>query len=276
VNIGKIENKGIELQVGGSPIKSKDFTWATSFNFARNNNKVIRLAEGQNFMDMAESRTTVGFIQNRLGLPAYQVMVSDFKRDAKGNLELNASGFPQPASELTAAGTSIHPTTGGWNNQFMFKNFALEFLIDYKYGAVIYSGTNAAAYSYGLHKETLNGRETGISVTGVDANGAALTKTITAQQYYGALSNISIVQTYKADFIKMRSLSLSYNIPATVFKNKIQGLTLSLVGRNLFYIKRDTPNIDPEANYSNNFSTGLEYASLPSTKSYGLNVNVRF
>jgi hypothetical protein len=203
-------------------------------------------------------------------------MVSDFKRDAKGNLELNASGFPQPADDLTPAGTSIHPTTGGWNNQFTYKNFGLEFLIDYKYGAVIYSGTNAAAYANGLHKETLNGRESGISVTGVDGNGNAVTKTITAQQYYGALSNISMVQTYSADFIKMRSVSLSYTIPARMFKNKVQGLTISLVGRNLFYIKKDVPNIDPEANYSNSVSTGLEYASLPSTKSFGLNVNVRF
>lgn len=276
VNVGKVENKGIEVALTGNIIRTKDFKWTSSFNYSYNKNTVVRLAEGQNFMNLSESRTTMGFIEHRLGLPAFQVMVYDFKRDAKGQLVLNASGFPQPSSDLIAAGTSIPPTVGGWNNQFQFKNFGLEFLFDYKFGAVIYSGTNARAYAAGLQKETLNGRETGINVTGVDDAGNSVNKTISAQNYYGALSNISSVQTYSADFIKLRSLSLSYNVPAKTLKRFVQGITVSLVGRNLFYVKRDTPNIDPEANYSNGFSYGLEYASLPSTKSFGLNVNVRF
>lgn len=278
VNIGKIQNRGIEILVGGSPVKTKNFTWNTSFNFAHNENQIVRLAEGQQSMSLAQSRTTRGFTEHRLGMPAFQIMVYDYKRDpTKGNaLVLNASGFPQADDKLVAAGTSIHPTTGGWNNSFNFKKFSLEFLIDYKYGAYIYSGTNAGAYGYGLHQETLNGRESGVSVTGVNSAGNPVTTTITAQDYYGALSDISMLQTYKADFIKFRSLTLSYDVPLGSLRNKIQGLTVSLVGRNLFYIQRDTPNIDPEANYSNNTSTGLEYASLPSVRSFGLNLNVKF
>lgn len=276
VNVGKVQNKGIEVSVSGTVFSSKNFKWNSAFNYAHNNNKVIRLAEGQQFMNLSESRTTLGFIENFVNMPAYQVTVYDYKRDAKGALVLSASGFPQPSDQLIPVGTSIPPTVGGWNNQFQYKNLSLEFLIDYKYGAVMYSGTNARAYGAGLQKATLNGRETGIKVTGVDNSGNAVNTTISAQNYYGALANISIVQTYKADFIKMRSLSLSYNIPAKALHHVVQGLTVSLVGRNLFYFKKSTPNIDPEANYSNNLSTGLEYASLPSTKSFGLNVNVHF
>ncbi|MGQ0738293.1 MAG: SusC/RagA family TonB-linked outer membrane protein [Bacteroidota bacterium] len=279
VNIGKVQNQGIEIMLGGSPVKGKKFTWNTSFNFANNKNKIVQLAEGQKFMSLGQSRTTRGFTQHRLGMPAFQVMVYDFKKDpAKGNaLVVNASGFPQAADDLMAAGTSIHPTTGGWNNSLKYKNFDLEFLIDYKYGAYIYSGTNARAYGNGLHTETLNGRDAGISVTGVTAAGNPVTTTISAQNYYGALSGISLLQTYKADFIKFRSLTLSYNVPVSrILKSKIKEMSISLVGRNLFYIKRSTPNIDPEANYSNNTSVGLEYASLPSVKSYGLNLNVKF
>ena len=165
---------------------------------------------------------------------------------------------------------------GGWNNQFTYKQISLEFLIDYKYGAVIYSGTNARAYGNGLHKETLIGRTGGVPVAGVDGSGTPVTETISAQNYYGALASISKVQTYDADFIKFRSFSLTYNFSTKALRNKVQGLSVSLVGRNLFYIKKSTPNIDPEANYSNGFSYGLEYASLPSSKTYGLNVNVRF
>jgi len=276
VNVGKVENKGFEVLLSGSPISNKGFKWNTSFNFSRNNNKVVELAEGQAFMDMAQSRTTRGFIQHRLNMPAYQVMVYDYRRDAKGAMVLNASGFPQASDALVSAGTSIHPTYGGWNNSFNYKNFGLEFLVDYKFGAMIYSGTNARAYAAGLHKETLNGREGGVRVEGISENGTPVTQTISAQDYYGALANISAVQTYSADFIKMRSLAISYNLPASLLKNKVQGATISLVGRNLFYFQRDTPNIDPEANYSNGYSFGLEYASLPSTRTYGLNLNVKF
>jgi TonB-linked SusC/RagA family outer membrane protein len=276
VNVGKVENKGIEVSLTGSIVKARNFKWTSSFNYSYNKNAVVELAEGQKFMDMSESRTTRGFIQHRLNMPAYQVMVYDFKRDTKGQLILNASGFPQAGDDLIAAGTSIPPTVGGWNNQLQYKNFGLEFLFDYKFGAVVYSGTNARAYAAGLQKETLNGRETGVTVTGIDDAGNVINKTISAQDYYGALSNISSVQTYSADFIKMRSLALSYTIPAKTLKNFVQGITVSVVGRNLFYVKRDSPNIDPESNYSNGFSYGLEYGSLPSTKSFGLNVNVRF
>lgn len=274
VNVGRVENKGIEIQLGFVPVSTKDFRWSSNFNFAYNKNNVVRLAEGAPTIGVGQSRTTLGFVQHILGKPAYQVMAFDYKRDAKGNLVVNASGFPLPSDNLVAAGTAVPPTTGGWANDFSYKKFHLNVLIDYKYGAVIYSGLNARAYGAGLQKETLNGRETGIVVKGVDANGNAVSNTITAQQYYGALSGISINNVYSTDFIKLRSFVLSYDIPAKAFHNRVQGLTLSLVGRNLFYIKRNTPNIDPEANYS--LIPGLEYASLPSTKSYGVNINVKF
>jgi TonB-linked SusC/RagA family outer membrane protein len=276
VNVGKVENKGIEISLGGTPVKTANFLWTTSVNFSHNANEVVELAEGQAFMDLSESRTTRGFIQHRIGMPAYQVMVFDYKKDSKGVLIVNASGFPQGADALSPAGTSIPPNVGGWNNQLTYKNFGLDFLIDFKSGAMIYSGTNARAYAAGLQKETLNGRSSGISVTGVNGSGNPVTTNVSAQNYYGALSGISIVQTYKADFIKFRSLALTYNFPQSFLKNKIQGMSLSLVGRNLFYIKKNTPNIDPEANYSNNFSLGLEYASLPSTSTLGVNLNVKF
>jgi TonB-linked SusC/RagA family outer membrane protein len=276
VNVGKLENKGVELMIGGSPVKKKFFRWNTSFNYANNKNKVIELAEGQEFMDMGQSRTQRGFIQHRVGEAFSQVMVYDFKRNTKGVLLLNAGGLPQSTDALIAVGSGIHPVTGGWNNEFNYKNWGLSFLIDYKFGAVIYSGTNANAFANGLHKETLPGRETGIEVDGVDEAGNAMHATIDARTYYGALANVSRLHVYDADFIKFRSLSLTYNFPAKLLKNKLAGLNLSAVARNLFYIKRFTKNIDPESNYNNSNAQGLEYASLPSVRSVGINLNVKF
>jgi TonB-linked SusC/RagA family outer membrane protein len=276
LNVGKLQNKGIELMVGGTPVKSKHFRWLTNFNYAHNHNKVISLAEGQNFMNIGESRTERGFIQHRLDLPFAQVMVYDFKKDAKGNLVVGPTGLPLASDALVSAGTGIPPITGGWSNDFYYKRWSFSFLIDYKFGGVIYSGTNARAYSYGLHQETLNGRDKGIVVNGVNEAGTAVTTTVSAQNYYTEMSRVSMLHVYDADFIKFRSMVLSYAIPSSVFKQKVQSMTVSLVGRNLFYLMRKTDNIDPESNYNNSNAQGLEYAGLPSVRSYGVNLNVKF
>ncbi|MBT1702156.1 SusC/RagA family TonB-linked outer membrane protein [Chryseosolibacter indicus] len=266
-NIGKIENKGFEFLVGGSPVRSSKFTWTTTFNYSNNKNKVISLAEGQKAMSVAQARTQRGFINHIVGEPFSQVMAFDYARNDDGSLTLDESGLPTASGTLTAMGTGVHPITGGWSNDFTFGNFNLNFLIDFKSGAVIYSGTNARAYSYGLHKETLKGREEGISVGG---------ETNTAQNYYTRLADISTLHVYDADFIKFRSISITYNIPAKFFNGVVKDLSISLVGRNLFYIKKNTPNIDPESNYTNSNAQGLEYGGLPTVKTYGININAKF
>ncbi|MBV8252921.1 MAG: SusC/RagA family TonB-linked outer membrane protein [Chitinophaga sp.] len=275
VNLGKVENKGIELLVSGSPIKTGTFSWTTTVNISHNKNTVLQLAAGQSDLQMDESRTERAYAKHVVGMPAFQVAAFDFLRDNNGNLVLDAGGLPQ-AGPLKYMGTAVAPTTGGWTNEFNYKRFGLSFLIDFKNGASIYSGTNATAYNLGLSKETLPGRETGIDVKGVDGSGKAITAHVDAQTYYGRLGSISALQVYNADFIKFRSLSLTYNFPASAFNNKIAGLSLSLVGRNLFYITKHTPNIDPESFYNNGAGQGLEYATVPTTASYGLNLNVKF
>ncbi|MVT11774.1 SusC/RagA family TonB-linked outer membrane protein [Chitinophaga tropicalis] len=278
VNVGELQNRGIELLVGGSPVKTGKITWTTSVNLAHNQNKVIQLAEGQQSMlvEGGESRTEAGYINHVVGMPYSQIMVYDFKRDTKGNLVVDASGLPQRTDALIANGTGVAPWTGGWNNEISYGKFHLSFLIDFKSGGHIYSGTNANAYSYGLHKETLPGREDGVTVKGVNEAGQEVTNTIDAQTYYTKLATISALHVYKTDFIKFRSLSLTYDFSRSALHNKLQGVSVSLVGRNLFYIKKSTPNIDPESNYSNTNAQGLEYAGLPTTRSFGLNLNVKF
>ena len=217
---------------------------------------------------MAESRTQRGFINHVVGKPFSQVMVFDYARDASGNIVLDGSGLPTASDKLTAMGTGVHPIFGGWSNEITFGNIAVSFLIDFKSGAVIYSGTNAIAYSSGLHQETLVGRDEGVSVNGGATN--------TAENYYNRLSQISALHVYDADFIKFRSLSLTYTVPNKLFAGKVRDLSISLTGRNLFYLKKSTPNIDPEANYTNSNAQGLEYAGLPPVRTFGANVSAKF
>tara|TARA_Y100000310_G_scaffold343948_1_gene454101 strand:+ start:8658 stop:11675 length:3018 start_codon:yes stop_codon:yes gene_type:complete len=274
VNVGKIENKGFEFLLGGVPVLTESFKWTSTFNYTINRNEVVELAEGQEILPAGESRTGRAFVQHIVGQPFAQVMAYDYMRDDNGNLVLTAAGLPQAAATPTAQGTGVHPITGGWSNDVSFKNVTLSFLIDFKYGAVIYSGTNSIAYGNGLHKETLKGRDEGIQVSGVNEEGSTINTTVSAQNYYGAISGISKEQVYDADFIKFRSLSLTYQFPNV---GKIRNLSLSVVGRNLFYISKSTPNIDPESNYNNsNGFQGLEYLGLPTTRTFGLNLNAKF
>jgi hypothetical protein len=168
---------------------------------------------------------------------------------------------------------------GGLNNDFSFANFNLSFLIDYNYGNKILSATENYAYRRGLHKETLVGREGGVT-TGVVEGGAANTVTATAQNYYTALANnVTKVSVENGDFIKMRQLTLGYNLPSSVLENLplIRAVNISFVARNLFYIMKKTDNIDPEASFGANLRySGIEGANLPSVRNYGVNVNIKF
>jgi len=203
-----------------------------------------------------------------------------YKRDPKTGAQVyNAQGLPMAESGLKAFGTGVPPYVMGFNNSFHYKQFGLSFLIDGKFGGSIYSGTNALAYRYGLHKETLPGREDGIVGAGVTETGTPNAVRVAAQTYYSTLYNFAEPFVYSSDFIKLRQLIIDYTIPAATLSKTgfIKGAVISIVGRNLWTIMKKTPIIDPESYYSNaNSSQGQEFAGLPVTRTIGFNLNLRF
>ncbi|MBC7946822.1 MAG: SusC/RagA family TonB-linked outer membrane protein [Chitinophagaceae bacterium] len=279
INIGEMQNKGIEFVISGTPIKKGNFTWSSSFNFTKLNNKVLKLSGDQKTYDIegAQSRTQNAWGKHIVGLPASQVMAFDYKRNASGEIIFDANGRPQQGI-LTPMGSGFHDKFGGWNNEITFKNFNLGVLIDFKAGGKLFSATNYYATVFGLHQMTLQGRETGIIGDGVNEAGARNAISEDAWDYYGALAtNVSSEFVYSASFVKLRQIVIGYNLPATMFRKlPIQGINISLVGRNLAILKKDTPNIDPESNYSGSVGQGLELAGVPPFRSFGLNVNVKF
>ena len=204
-------------------------------------------------------------------------MAFDYKRNASGQIVFDANGRPMQGT-LIPMGSGFHDKFGGWNNEVAFKGFNFGILIDFKSGGKIFSATNSYATSFGLHQMTLPGRETGIVGDGVNEAGNKNTVNAKAWDYYRALaSNVSSQFVYDASFIKLRQIVIGYNIPFSVFrKTPIQGINISLVGRNLAVLKKHTPNIDPESNYSGGVGQGLELAGVPPFRSFGLNVNVKF
>jgi len=266
LNIGKIRNRGVEILVTGVPIKGKNFSWTTSVNAAYNDNTVLALAAGQSTLQVATSRTGNGFTEDVIGKAADQVEAFDYKYDASGKIVVDpTTGIPVQGA-LKTYGSAYGKWSGGFNNNFTYGRLNLSFLIDTKLGGKVFAGDEYYAYQDGLAKGTLPGRETGFGPNNVT----------TAQNYYVNLSNnVSSIFVQDASFIKFRQLTLGYNFPASVFHNAIQGINISLVGRNLFYLMKKTTDIDPEASYGT-LSQGLELGGLPPVKTYGLSLNVKF
>ena len=281
INIGKINNKGIELLLTGSPIKTKNFIWNVSWNFAYNLNKVEYLG-GASYLTLDLPRNGTASIQAMVGKPYGQIVGYQYLRDNGGHIVYDSTGLPLASTNLVALGSGQYNKTGGLTNDFHYKNFSLSILIDYKFGAKIYSGTNLILYSDGLQKNTLAGRETGYVGKGVTQDGHTNSVVVPSQTYFnavafGANNTIDEEFVYDASFIKLRSLNISYNLPAKYLKGKfIKGLTLSLVGRNLAILMKHTPNIDPESNYDNSNAQGLELSSYPAVRSFGFNLNAKF
>lgn len=272
LNSGTIQNRGIEVLLTGDIIKAKNFTWTETFNGTYNNNKVLSLSTGSTNYPLGYSRAGedegvgVAYMSQTLGKSAYQIYVADPARDDKGQIKIDpATGAPEQGTDYVDVGSGIDPWYAGITSEFRFRHFNFSFLVDGKFGGKIFSGTNYYAYQFGLTKTTLPGRDLRYG-----------TNDLYPQDYYFQISNNNpAIFVYDAGFIKLRQIIFGYTFPAGLFHSKIQGITLNFVARNVFTIMKHTPNIDPESNYSNG-PQGIEQATVPYTRSFGLNLNAKF
>jgi len=193
--------------------------------------------------------------------------------------------LPKAADEREILGNFTPDWYGGLNNSFTYKNWGLSFLIDTKQGGEILSTTSSFGYLFGKHPNSLKGRDNPdfeIIGEGVDVDGTTPnTNAARIDDYYERISTISEENVYDASYIKFRQLAISYTLNKKLLdKTKfIKSATLSLVGRNLFFITNglDVIGLDPESIYTaSNRDIGIEYAALPSTRTYGFNISVKF
>ena len=290
VNVGKLTNKGIEFLLSGTPIKGK-LTWDVSLNFARNKSNVKSLLPGQTTMGVDDPRTYTAAIQHIVGHPFGMIVGNTQAKDpATGLLLYNKDdGRPIQNREFTIIGYGVPDFTGGLNNSFTFGNLNLSFLIDFKSGGDIYSGTNVMLTKAGFHKQTLMGRdgEAPLTVTGmfVDpndwSNGTKETRTLIkgqASTYWNTLADVASDKfTYDASFIKLRQITLGYTLPKKWFGQlPVRALMVSFVARNLFILYKNSENIDPESSYNNGNGQGLDYFGFPASRSYGFNLRATF
>jgi outer membrane receptor protein involved in Fe transport len=253
-NVGKITNKGIELLLTGTIMRNANFTWSASYNFAFNQSKIVELAPGITNLTIGTGISSAVSIVNAVGLPYGSVLGWRMKKTPDGVQVYNrTSGYEDRYQDYL--GVANPPYTMGLTNNFRYKNFSLNVLLDAKFGAVAFNNMWVYAMRFGLTKNTLPGRETGVQLDGVDQTGAKFSKlwpVVDLDTYYNNRGvNYSELQTFNTDFVKLRSLILSYNFPPNKIKFlRMQFASIGFVSRNLAILYRDKAvkdaGLDPE------------------------------
>jgi len=279
INAGLIVNSGVELNVHATPVKTRNFTWNAGLTYASNKNKVKALTTGVTSVILQDDREAQ--IRAQVGGSFGDMYVKDWTRDSvTGKHLVDNTGMPILTSGNTVFLGNYNPKfMMGFSNNFSYKNFSMSFLIDYRNGGYVIAGTQALIDADGHSAASLRGREGGIVLDAITADGKPNTKSITSQAYFGAIGDrypTGMLYAYSATNIRLREFTLGYKLPKKMLENSkvFRDVKFSLVGRNLFFFKRDAP-IDPEITMGLG-GGGLEYGALPSTRNYGLDVKLSF
>lgn len=282
MNVGKMTNKGLELMVNVTPVRTEDFRWDVTFNFSKNKNKVVSLAEDQGITRIRQIERWASLelrTSNTKGDGSYGSLYGDYLIYKDGQLQLK-NGLPMEENGDWGLLGNVNPDwTGGLGTELKYKNWSFSALLGIQEGGSVYSRTYIEGMRAGTLKESLalrdeNGTGT-IVADGIDVNtGQKNTIAVPVRQYVKAYYDNDMIATFDASYIKLRELKLGYKLPrkwlsATPFQN----VSLSAYGRNLF-LWTDVPNIDPEVASYDGQLKGIETMATPSTKSFGFNINI--
>lgn len=283
INVGESQNKGIEMLVNVTAVKTPNFEWDINLNGAYNTTKVLDLgvASATGSITMATGIYD-GELRQVVGKPLGQLYGYGYLRDSEGRQVFKAgNGLPVRTPTQIRYGSAIPRWVGGIGSSVSYMGIQFSFLVDFKLGGKMISMTNYNAYRHGLLKETLNGRDVGYVIgDGVNPNGEVNQTHAQLQPYYTEVRTSHIVEpfVYNSGFWKLRQLSLGYDftkfLPETLF---IKSLRLNVVANNVLIIKKWVPNIDPESfGFSSDSLVGLEATGIPTTRNIGFNLNVKF
>lgn len=285
VNAGEVRNRGIEIALTGTPIKKRNgLTWTVNGTFSKNDNKILSLAKNTESLILQTGPGSNGYVMAYVGGGMGDLYGRGYKRTAAGDIIYEA-GLPVLSEELLYLGNTTADIKGSIQNKFKYKGFSFGFLFDAQMGGVAYSLTQGKMAVQGKTKSTLPGRENGIVGKGVVDNGDGTYSPNTVavydmSSYYDQHFGVSNVEgaVFTTDFIKLREVRFDYTLKTTlVQKMKLQKLAIGVYGRDLF-IWSKWPGFDPEFGTlsGSEISRGFEIGQFPSTKTFGVNLNVTF
>ena len=279
-----MKNTGVEVLIDGTPVKTSNFSWNVSVNGAYNTSKVLALNPGQTRQVVTFFNGTgnefIGYLTYDVGKEMNQLVDYTYLRNNKGQVMLNSAGGLLPSKTMVNYGSANYKEIGGITNTFQYKNLSLLIHIDGKFGGKVFSSTALNGLRSGQSQASLIGRN-GVIFDGVLPNGTQNTISVAPQTFYAQYrsQNIGDPFVFSSDFIKLRNITLTYDFTRFMSKNVkfVKGLTLSAFCRNAALLMKHIPTVDPEAFASTSDSRlGYEQHTEPTTRSYGLNLNVKF
>ncbi|SEO17967.1 TonB-linked outer membrane protein, SusC/RagA family [Flavobacterium sp. CF108] len=309
INAGKINNRGIEVQLDGNPIQTENFKWNVALNYSKNKSEVKILDYDRQIQNYTIGSSGGVDVLASVGQAYGALYGTAYLRDANGNIVVGANGLPKADPQKRVLGHYTPDWIGGITNTLTYKNLELSFLVDASVGGELFSGTNRTGNYTGVLAQTLPGRDAangglnyylagttktllpagtaapggsqvyddGMIFNGVYADGTPNTQVLSAQEYYKASYNISEAYIYSSTFVKLREVKLTYTLDKKLARKiGFDGASITAAGRNLFFIYKDAPNIDPETAFNTGNAQGLESLALPTTRNFSLNLNLKF
>ncbi|MDB4285688.1 SusC/RagA family TonB-linked outer membrane protein [bacterium] len=301
INTGELVNRGWEAALDVTIWKSEHGFARTGINLSRNRNNVVSLGEGADILELANIWGLNGpAIAVRAGEQYGTIVGYDYVYHENGQPILNEEGTHyQISNNRVPIGNSSPDFIGGWHTQLSFKGIELRTLVDTKWGGDIYAGSYVIGLQTGQSPETLNERQggglpytdpdgvtrnAGVILDGVYADGTPNDKVV--HHYFKYLPNaggwgrfLSAPGVLDNSWVKLREVSLSYTVPGGLLSKVkvVEGLNVSLVGRDLLYLYSSLPDrINPEGANGAGNAQGLEWASFPGMRSFGFRIQADF
>jgi outer membrane receptor protein involved in Fe transport len=296
INNGQSRNRGVEVLLNLGAVRTRDFSWDITLNGSYNKTKLLKLLtddDGTPEKDYNKDKQPeqivvgngvfVGDLRQVVGQELGQLYSFGYARNTAGQIIHDAGGLANRTSAPISFGSALPKYIGGITNSFTYKGLNLSVLVDFKLGGKMISGTNLNLFRHGLQKETLVGRgdaDNKMVGAGVNDKGEANAVRAFVQDYYSVGRSRSLGEqvVYDAGLWKLRQISLGYDLTRFLPKNLfIKGVRLSAVANNVAILKKWVPNIDPEQfGFSSDNLIGLESTGLPTSRSIGFNLNVKF
>ena len=297
INAGLIENKGFELSVDATPIRTNNFTWESTFNINRNESMVVELHPDIDVYTYGSTTysSVTSYLNSYEGKPFGSLVGQAYQRDeATGQILLGADNMPLYTDATHDFGSVLPDFNGGFQNTFRFGNFSLAAMIDFQGGGQFFSRSKMLAVRTGQDPVTVatnsNGMNVrdpleeggGVEVSGISAEtGEPVTAFVNARSYYRNVVGRRIYEEwlFDASYVKLREVRLGYNFGQSLIERlPFEAVNVALIARNPVMIWQEAPEgIDPsEISTGSQSISWYESGQLRSVRSIGVNLNITF
>ncbi len=296
INSGDMENTGWEITLTGAPIVKDKFRWDIDVNYAANRNEVVALSEGLTNLQLGSLQGGIT-INATVGEPYGTIQGTDYiyldghEGDAAYRV-IGADGYYKRSTTTDNILGNITPDFNmGINNRFSYGNWKFSFLLDWQKGGQIFSLDQWYGMATGLYEETSFTNDLGnpvrndiadgggLIVEGVLADGTPNNIRVPGNNFrvFGYNRNPNAGFISETSYLKLREVVLTYSLPASVLGDGFfRGVSFAFTGSNLWILSKDLKHADPEAGIASGNIQGWQSGTLPTTRNFGLTVNLQF